>query len=121
MGQGPSLSMFQMSFSKEHVPCSAPCSCLDILCGIQAGLYSLQPSALGQGAGDSGHQCPQLPLKQTQADCALPWARHVLLDTSVAIEIAPMFLFYSVLSSLCEIHEMRFQGFALVYLPSASL
>lgn len=86
-------------------------SWLDIPCGIQAGL----------AAGDGGHQCPQLPLKQTQPDCALPWARQVPLGTSVTVRKAPLLLFYCVLSSLCEIHEMRFQGFASVYLPFASL
>lgn len=69
VGQRPSLSMLQMNFSKENIPCSVFLA--GILCGIQAGL----------GAGDGGHQCPQLSLKQTQLDCALPWAKQVLLGT----------------------------------------
>lgn len=64
---------------------------------------------------------PSAPLKQTQVDRAVPWAQQVLLGTSVTIKKAPLFLFYCVSSSLCEVHEMRFQGFASVYLPFSSL
>lgn len=74
-----------------------------------------------RGDGEDGRQCPQLPLKRTQVDCALPWARQALQDTSATMKKAPVFLCYCALSSLYEIYEMRLQGFALVYLPFACL
>lgn len=112
VGQGPSLtkcSRWTLAKSTSPAKCCAPEHRVpDHSSGSALCRWVLSAG----GDGEDGHHCSQLLLKWMQVGCVLPWAWRALRERSVTRKKAPVFLYYSVLSSLYEIQEMRVQVFA---------